>query len=79
MLNPVALILLILLITSAIIAIIIKDLLASVILFGVYSLIMAIIWQQLKAPDLAITEAIIGIVISVMLVALISKTSRWEE
>ena len=64
--------------TSAIIAIRIKDLLASVVLFGVYSLIMAIIWQQLKAPDLAITEAIIGIVISIMLIVLISKTQRWE-
>lgn len=38
----------------------IKDLLGAVIVFMVYSLIMAILWQQLCAPDIAITEAAIG-------------------
>jgi len=77
LINGITLLLLILLICSAIIATRIKDLLAAVVIFGIYSLIMAIIWQQLKAPDLAITEAIIGIVISIMLIALISRTQRW--
>lgn len=38
----------------------IKNLLATVIIFMVYSLIMAILWQQLNAPDVAITEAAVG-------------------
>ncbi len=79
MINGITILLLFLLASCAVVAVWIKDLLASVIVFGIYSLIMAIIWQQLKAPDLAITEAIIGIVVSIMLIVLISKTERWEK
>lgn len=39
---------------------IIKDLLSTIIVFMVYSLVMAVLWQQLNAPDLAITEAAVG-------------------
>lgn len=38
----------------------IKDLLASIIVFMSYSLIMAVIWVLLQSPDLAITEAAVG-------------------
>ncbi|MGB3368128.1 MAG: hydrogenase subunit MbhD domain-containing protein [Acidaminobacteraceae bacterium] len=37
-----------------------KDLVGSVIIFMMYSLMMAILWQQMNAPDLAITEAAVG-------------------
>jgi energy-converting hydrogenase B subunit D len=41
---------------------------------------MAIVWQQLNAPEIAITEAAVGAGITTMLfVAAISKTTRWEE
>ncbi|RMF90019.1 MAG: DUF4040 domain-containing protein [Methanobacteriota archaeon] len=57
-----------------------RDLLSAVIIFSSYSLVMAIVWQQLNAPDIAITEAAVGAGITTMLfVAAISKTSRWEE
>jgi uncharacterized MnhB-related membrane protein len=57
-----------------------KDLLSAVIIFSAYSMIMAIVWQQLNAPDIAITEAAVGAGITAMLfVAAISKTTRWEE
>jgi len=57
-----------------------KDLLSAVIIFSAYSMVMAIVWQQLNAPDIAITEAAVGAGITTMLfVAAISKTSRWEE
>ncbi|ADL12616.1 Na(+)/H(+) antiporter subunit B [Acetohalobium arabaticum] len=79
MVNNITLLLLLLLAVSALIATQIKDLLAAIVVFGVYSLIMSIIWQQMKAPDLAITEAVVGIVISIMFVVLISRTERWEE
>lgn len=39
---------------------VVKDLLGAVIVFMVYGLVMAILWQQLNAPDIAITEAAIG-------------------
>ena len=37
-----------------------KDIVGSVIIFMMYSLMMAILWQQMNAPDLAITEAAVG-------------------
>lgn len=45
----------------------VKDLLGAIIIFTVYSLIMAILWQQLNAPDLAITEAAVGAGITTIL------------
>lgn len=57
-----------------------KDVLSAVIMFSAYSMIMAIIWQRLHAPDIAITEAVIGAGITTMLfIAAISRTARWEE
>lgn len=57
----------------------IRDLLSGVIIFASYSLIMAVIWLQLSAPDIAITEAAIGAgVTALLLVAAISKTKRTE-
>lgn len=55
---------------------VIKDLLASVIVFMVYSLIMAILWQQLNAPDLAITEAAVGAGITTLLFIIAIKKIR---
>lgn len=37
-----------------------RDLLASIIIFMSYSLIMCVIWILLKSPDLAVTEAAVG-------------------
>ncbi len=56
-----------------------RDLLSAIIIFAAYSLIMAVVWQQLEAPDIAITEAAIGAgVTSLLLIATISKTRREE-
>ncbi len=56
-----------------------RDLLGAVIIFASYSLIMAIVWQQLEAPDVAITEAAIGAgVTSLLFIVVISKTRRME-
>lgn len=52
---------------------IIRSLLGSIIVFTVYSLIMAILWQQLNAPDLAITEAAVGAGITTILFILTLK------
>lgn len=57
-----------------------RDLLSAVIIFGAYSLVMAITWEQLKAPDVAITEAAIGAGVTTLLfVVTISKTRRFED
>lgn len=56
-----------------------KDMLGAVIIFAAYSLVMAILWLLLAAPDIAITEAAIGAgVTTLLLVAAISKTRREE-
>ncbi|WZL73358.1 DUF4040 domain-containing protein [Clostridiaceae bacterium 35-E11] len=58
------------LIGSAIAVSAVKNLLGAIIVFMVYSLIMAILWQQLNAPDLAITEAAVGAGITTLLFVL---------
>jgi uncharacterized MnhB-related membrane protein len=56
-----------------------RDLLAAVIIFAAYSLVMAVLWQLLASPDIAITEAAIGAgVTTLLLLAAISKTRRQE-
>ncbi|MBT9171773.1 MAG: hypothetical protein DDT21_00146 [Syntrophomonadaceae bacterium] len=57
----------------------IRDLLAAVIIFAAYSLVMAILWLLLASPDIAITEAALGAgVTTLLLLAAISKTRREE-
>lgn len=69
-----------LLVATALLAVFARDLLAAVIIFSVYSLIMALMWQRLQAPDLALTEAAVGAgVTTVLFVVTIFKTRRREE
>ncbi len=57
----------------------IRDMLSAVIVFASFGLIMAIIWQQLSAPDVAMVEAALGTgVTTLLLIAAISKTRRAE-
>ena len=37
-----------------------RNLLASVVIFMAYSVLMSIVWMLLQSPDLAITEAAVG-------------------
>lgn len=56
-----------------------KDLLGAVIIFASYSLIMAVLWLLLRAPDIALTEAAIGAgVTTILFVGVISRTRRME-
>ncbi len=73
------LLLLLFLLICALMAGRIKDLISSVIIFAAYSLTMALLWQQLNAPDVAITEAAMGAgVTTLLLFAAISRTERME-
>lgn len=71
-----SIIMLLFLIGSSIAVSLIKDMLSTIIVFMVYSLIMALIWQQLGAPDLAITEAAVGAGITTILFILTLKRIR---
>jgi len=74
------LVFIVLLVVTAVLAITARDLLAAVIIFSVYSLIMALMWQRLQAPDLALTEAAVGAgVTTVLFVVTIFKTRRRED
>ncbi len=57
----------------------IKDLLHGVIVYGAYTLIMALIWTQMNTPDLAITEAAAGICMTILMMIVIFRTNRKEE
>ncbi|MCY6355209.1 hydrogenase subunit MbhD domain-containing protein [Clostridium sp. ZS2-4] len=68
-----SIVMLLFLIGASIAVSLIKNLLSAVIVFMVYSLIMAILWQQLNAPDVAITEAAVGAGITTLLFVLTLK------
>jgi uncharacterized MnhB-related membrane protein len=63
----------------ALVAIELKDLLHSVIILGGASIVLALVFYMLQAPDIAITQATVGAGIStVLFVIAISRTSREE-
>lgn len=60
MMNVFIVIVLIIMIIGSIAAAKTKNLLSAIIIFMVYTMMMSILWQQLNAPDLAITEVSVG-------------------
>ena len=56
--------LLLFLVICAVAAAVSRTMLVTVIIFMTYGLVMSIIWVLLQAPDLAITEAAVGVCIS---------------
>jgi multicomponent Na+:H+ antiporter subunit B len=64
----------------AIVAINMRDLFGVVILFGVYSLLTAVLFMDLDAVDVAFTEAAVGAgVTTVLLLSSLRLTRRWEQ
>lgn len=72
-------VLLLILVVASLAIYFIKDLLHAVIIYGAYSLIMALIWLQMNTPDLAITEAAAGICMTILMMVVIFRTNRKEE
>lgn len=68
-----------LLVVAAIAVSLLRDLVYAVIVFGAYSLLMSLIWQQMNAPDTALTEAVAGLATGAMMVAVIIRTRRTED
>jgi len=68
------------LIAAAIYAVYQKDLLYAVLATGVISLILSIFFYVLQAPDVALTEAAIGIALTtIVFIITLRNTSRYEE
>ncbi len=73
-------VLFLLMIAAAIYAIVQKDLLYAVIATGIISLILSIIFYILQAPDVALTEAAIGVALTtIVFIITIRNTVRMED
>ena len=73
-------ILLLLTVSSCVLAVVFKDLLAAAIAMGIMSLLLSLEFYVLQAPDVAIAQAGVGACLStaIMIVA-IKGTKRMEE
>jgi uncharacterized MnhB-related membrane protein len=71
------LLILVLVLICAIGTIMVRDLLSAAMNFGVYSILMCLLWAEMGAVDVAFTEATVGAGIStVLFIAAILRTSR---
>ncbi|OGP65841.1 MAG: cation:proton antiporter [Deltaproteobacteria bacterium RBG_13_47_9] len=75
------LILLLFVLVCAIASIVVKDLLSSAIIFGVYSFFMCLLWAEMGSVDVAFTEASVGAGVSTIffIVAIIRTTRRSKD
>ncbi len=68
------------LIGAAIFAVVQKDLMLAVIGTGIVSVILSALFLILQAPDVALTEAAIGIALTtIIFIITLKKTKRYEE
>jgi len=80
MLQPLNIVLLALLIVTALVACLHRNLLVAVVMLSVFSLTMGVVWVMLRAPDLALAEVVaVGVVTTVFFVITIFRTERREE
>ncbi|MBE9527943.1 MAG: DUF4040 domain-containing protein [Proteobacteria bacterium] len=80
MINVIEIIYLFILVVCSVAAVRMKDLLSATVVLGAYSLIMAIIWMDLNAVDVAFTEASVGAgITTVLIIAALSRTKRGES
>ncbi len=70
-------VILIFLVVTAVIALTLKDLLASAMVLGIYSFLMCLLWAEMSAVDVAFTEATVGAGVStVIMIATVYQTTR---
>jgi energy-converting hydrogenase B subunit D len=61
---------------TGIAALYVRDLLVSVALFGAFSFFAVSLYLALRSPDVAFTEAVIGVVSTIFFVSALEKTGR---
>ncbi len=77
MIWPLDFILLIIILILSVAAITVRDLLSAAIILGGFSFMMALLWTEMGAVDVAITEASVGAGVStVFFVAALHHTNR---
>ena len=71
---------LLIMVIVAVYAIEVRDLISSVIMLAVFSLLMSLVFYYLKAPDVAMAEAAVGAAVStVIFVTAIHRTGGARE
>ncbi|MBN2585659.1 MAG: DUF4040 domain-containing protein [Candidatus Fermentibacteraceae bacterium] len=69
-----------LMLVSAVIALLVRDMLASVLLLGVFSMLSCLVFFLLNAPDVALTEAAVGTGVgTVILIWIVYRTERKDR
>ncbi len=72
--------LLVLMLIVAVIALQIRDMLAAVLVLGVFSLLSCLVFFMLHAPDVALTEAAVGTGVgTVILIWIVFRTDRRDR
>ena len=80
MIIPLDLLLLLILIATAVLSLVVRDLLTAVALLAIYSLFTALLFTGLQALDVALVEAALGAGLTgVLLIATILQTTRRVE
>lgn len=79
--TPLVVTLLVLILAVAVIAAMARDILVATVVFGAYSLGLAILWVVFRAPDVGLTEAAVGagVTTSLFLAAIAKTTSSTGE
>ncbi|MFP4631944.1 MAG: DUF4040 domain-containing protein [Halobacteriales archaeon] len=71
--------LLVAVVVSAVAVALLRDVLAAIAVFAVFSLALSVVWVVLGAPDVALTEAAVGAgVMSFLLIVTLARTTRAE-
>lgn len=72
--------LIVIMVGAALFSVVQKDLIIAVIGTSVISVVLSVLFYLLQAPDVALTEAAIGVALStIIFVIAIKKTDRYEE
>ena len=73
-------VLLVLMLISSVIALQIRDMLASVLLLGVFSLLSCLVFFLFHAPDVALTEAAVGTGVgTLVMIWIVHRTGRRDR
>jgi len=73
-------VLLVIMLSLALLALLVRDLLGTVVLMGVFSLVSCLVFYILGAPDVALTEAAVGTGVgTVVFIWIVYKTERRDR
>jgi multicomponent Na+:H+ antiporter subunit B len=76
MISSLSAVLIVSLVVVAFLVASVRDVLAATVVFAAYSLVMAILWVTLQAPDVALTEAAVGAGVTTSLFLVVIVTTE---